>query len=66
MKQALLIQPQWPSSLFSIVYCLLNEDCPLSGTSPDRDSVGVGTMPRTDSHRGVQLSHTFPFMGREQ
>ena len=35
-----------------------------SGKSADRDSVGLGTMPRTDSHSGAHLSHTFPFVGK--
>lgn len=53
-----------PCSLLFIV-CWVKTPMP-SGKSPDRDSVGLGTMPRTDSHSGAQLSHTFPFVGREQ
>lgn len=52
--------------LFPIVYCLLSEECIPSGKSPDKDSVPVGTMPKSDSHSGALLSHTIPFVGREE
>ena len=40
-----------PCSLLFIV-CWVKTPMP-SGKSPDKDSVGLGTMPRTDSHSGA-------------
>lgn len=58
-------RPWLASRSLLFIVCWMETPMP-SGKSPDTDSVGLGTMPRTDSHSGAQLSHTFPFVGREQ